>query len=64
MKPDDMGGQGNVLGGPPGASSEKPINGFFRDGCCNRRYVVSCGNGRWPCRFEGAEMSRVDEVRA
>jgi len=31
-----MGGsQRNVLGGPLGACSEKPMTGFFRDGCCN-----------------------------
>ena len=36
MKPDDMGGgQRNVLGGPLGSCSEKPVTGFFRDGCCN-----------------------------
>jgi uncharacterized protein (DUF2237 family) len=36
MKPDDMGGsQRNVLGGPLGSCSEKPMTGFFRDGCCN-----------------------------
>lgn len=36
MKPDDTGGgQRNVLGGPLGSCSEKPMTGFFRDGCCN-----------------------------
>lgn len=36
MKPEDMGGgQRNVLGGPLGSCSEKPMTGFFRDGCCN-----------------------------
>lgn len=36
MKPGDMGGgQRNVLGGPLGSCSEKPMTGFFRDGCCN-----------------------------
>lgn len=36
MKPDDFGGvQRNVLGGPLGTCSEKPMTGFFRDGCCN-----------------------------
>jgi uncharacterized protein (DUF2237 family) len=36
MKPDDFGGvQRNVLGGPLGTCSEKPLTGFFRDGCCN-----------------------------
>lgn len=36
MKPDDFGGvQRNVLGGPLGTCSEKPVTGFFRDGCCN-----------------------------
>lgn len=36
MKPDDFGGvQRNVLGGPLGSCSEKPMTGFFRDGCCN-----------------------------
>ncbi|TMQ77267.1 hypothetical protein ACCUM_3390 [Candidatus Accumulibacter phosphatis] len=29
------GGQRNVLGGPLGSCSEKPMTGFFRDGCCN-----------------------------
>lgn len=29
------GGQRNVLGGPLGSCSEKPVTGFFRDGCCN-----------------------------
>jgi len=36
MKPDDFGGvQRNVLGGPLGICSERPLTGFFRDGCCN-----------------------------
>ncbi len=36
MKPDDTGGsQRNVLGGLLGSCSEKPMTGFFRDGCCN-----------------------------
>ena len=36
MKPDDSGGsQRNVLGGPLGSCSERPLTGFFRDGCCN-----------------------------
>jgi hypothetical protein len=36
MKPDDFGGvQRNVLGGPLGTCSDKPLTGFFRDGCCN-----------------------------
>lgn len=36
MKPDDFGGvQRNVLGGPLGSCSERPLTGFFRDGCCN-----------------------------
>lgn len=36
MKSDDFGGvQRNVLGGPLGVCSEKPLTGFFRDGCCN-----------------------------
>ncbi|MBE2258851.1 MAG: DUF2237 domain-containing protein [Rhodobacteraceae bacterium] len=36
MKPDDSGGgQRNVLGGLLGLCSEKPMTGFFRDGCCN-----------------------------
>ncbi len=36
MKPDDFGGvQRNVLGGPLGSCSDKPVTGFFRDGCCN-----------------------------
>ena len=35
MKPDDSGGsQRNVLGGLLGSCSEKPMTGFFRDGCC------------------------------
>lgn len=29
------GGQRNVLGGPLGTCSERPLTGFFRDGCCN-----------------------------
>lgn len=29
------GGQLNVLGGPLLPCSEKPLTGFFRDGCCN-----------------------------
>ncbi|MBI2307677.1 MAG: DUF2237 domain-containing protein [Rhodocyclales bacterium] len=29
------GGQRNVLGGPLGTCSERPMTGFFRDGCCN-----------------------------
>lgn len=36
MKPEDFGGvQRNVLGGPLGVCSERPVTGFFRDGCCN-----------------------------
>lgn len=36
MKPDDSGGrQRNVLGGLLGSCSERPLTGFFRDGCCN-----------------------------
>lgn len=36
MKPEDFGGvQRNVLGGPLGTCSNKPMTGFFRDGCCN-----------------------------
>lgn len=27
--------QRNVLGGPLGTCSERPMTGFFRDGCCN-----------------------------
>jgi len=29
------GGQLNVLGGPLGECSARPLTGFFRDGCCN-----------------------------
>ena len=36
MNPNDFGGvQRNVLGGPLGVCSDKPLTGFFRDGCCN-----------------------------
>ncbi len=36
MKPEEFGGvQRNVLGGPLGSCSNKPLTGFFRDGCCN-----------------------------
>ena len=36
MKSNDLGGfQHNVLGGPLGRCSDKPLTGFFRDGCCN-----------------------------
>ena len=36
MRPDDSGGsQRNVLGGILGACSERPLTGFFRDGCCH-----------------------------
>jgi len=36
MKPDDTGGsQRNVLGGLLGSCSERPMTGFFRDGCCH-----------------------------
>ncbi|MDQ5905365.1 MAG: uncharacterized protein QG672_2959 [Pseudomonadota bacterium] len=38
MIPDEFGGGGvqrNVLGGPLGSCSERPLTGFFRDGCCN-----------------------------
>lgn len=36
MKPEEFGGiQLNVLGGPLGRCSDKPLTGFFRDGCCN-----------------------------
>jgi uncharacterized protein (DUF2237 family) len=36
MSANDFGGvQRNVLGGPLGVCSDKPLTGFFRDGCCN-----------------------------
>jgi uncharacterized protein (DUF2237 family) len=36
MKPDDFGNVArNVLGGPLGRCSDKPLTGYFRDGCCN-----------------------------
>ena len=36
MNPDEFGGlQRNVLGGPLATCSERPLTGFFRDGCCN-----------------------------
>ena len=38
MKPRDFPGSGsqlNVLGGPLLTCSERPMTGFFRDGCCN-----------------------------
>jgi uncharacterized protein len=36
VKLDEFGGvQRNVLGGPLGACSDRPVTGFFRDGCCN-----------------------------
>ncbi|MDS4013332.1 MAG: DUF2237 domain-containing protein [Candidatus Accumulibacter sp.] len=36
MKPSDHDGrQRNVLGGILGSCSEKPLTGYFRDGCCN-----------------------------
>ena len=36
MKSDDFGGmQRNVLGGPLGRCNDRPLTGFFRDGCCN-----------------------------
>jgi uncharacterized protein (DUF2237 family) len=36
VKSEDFGGvQRNVLGGPLGVCSERPVTGFFRDGCCN-----------------------------
>lgn len=38
MKTRDFPGRGsqlNVLGGPLLPCSEKPVTGFFRDGCCN-----------------------------
>ena len=36
MKLDEFGGvQRNVLGGPLGVCSDRPVTGFFRDGCCN-----------------------------
>ena len=36
MRSNDFGGvQQNVLGGPLGRCSDKPLTGFFRDGCCN-----------------------------
>lgn len=35
MKSGEFGGvQLNVLGGPLGRCSDKPLTGFFRDGCC------------------------------
>ena len=38
MKARDFPGSGsqlNVLGGPLLTCSERPLTGFFRDGCCN-----------------------------
>jgi len=38
MKTPDFPGDGrqrNVFGGPLGVCSERPMTGFFRDGCCN-----------------------------
>jgi uncharacterized protein (DUF2237 family) len=36
VKLDEFGGvQRNVLGGPLGVCSDRPVTGFFRDGCCN-----------------------------
>ena len=38
MKPREFPGQGsqlNVLGGPLMTCSDRPMTGFFRDGCCN-----------------------------
>ena len=36
MTSNDFGGvQRNVLGGPLGRCSDRPLTGFFRDGCCN-----------------------------
>lgn len=36
MKPDDFGGVArNVLGGPLGNCSNRPLTGFFRDSCCH-----------------------------
>ncbi|MFO1345639.1 MAG: DUF2237 domain-containing protein [Rhodocyclaceae bacterium] len=38
MIPEEFSGGGvqrNVLGGPLGACGERPLTGFFRDGCCN-----------------------------
>jgi len=36
MIPDDFGGlQRNVVGGPLGRCSDKPLTAVFRDGCCN-----------------------------
>jgi uncharacterized protein (DUF2237 family) len=36
VKVDEFGGvQRNVLGGPLGVCSDRPVTGFFRDGCCN-----------------------------
>ena len=34
MNRDEGGLQRNVLGGPLGVCSEKPVTGFFRTGCC------------------------------
>lgn len=36
MRPSDLpGGARNVLGGPLGVCSERPLTGFFRNGYCN-----------------------------
>ncbi len=35
MKNDDSNLQRNVLGGPLGICSERPLTGFFRNGCCD-----------------------------
>ena len=38
MIPDEFNGGGvqrNLMGGPLGVCSERPVTGFFRDGCCN-----------------------------
>ncbi|MBE7459851.1 MAG: DUF2237 domain-containing protein [Zoogloeaceae bacterium] len=35
MNRDEGGLQRNVLGGPLGVCSEKPVTGFYRTGCCD-----------------------------
>lgn len=35
MKPHEGSQQRNVLGGPLGVCSERPVTGFYRTGCCD-----------------------------
>ena len=70
MIPEEFSGGGvqrNVLGGPLGACGERPLTGFFRDGCCNtsdddlgRHTVCAVMTAEFPRILEGCRQRPLD----